>query len=138
MNTTANRFKTQFDNSPILDGREYIEAGLGGGVTVRAYIELDQYASPDEDNAEDVALFNADKLRYCKVQLNVYAGGACIEQGAASLYQIGIEEDGDNSGAYLTECANDLLDQIDLAEIVGDFAKKAAAAAKAMKKGGTR
>jgi hypothetical protein len=138
MTTTANRFKTTFDNWPILDGREYIEADLGAGVTVRAYVELDQCASPDDDNAEDVELFNADKLRYCTMQLSVYVSGACIEHGAASLYQIGIEEDGDNNGNYLTECANDLLDQIDVAGIVGDFAKKATVAAKATKKGGAR
>ena len=36
MNTTENRFKTTFDNWPILDGSRYIEADLGAGVTVRA------------------------------------------------------------------------------------------------------
>ena len=65
--------------------------------------------------------------------LNVYIDGACIEHGAAALYQIGVEEDGDGTGDYLTECANDLLDQIDIASIVGGFAKQAAAAARKLK-----
>jgi len=134
MNTTANRFKTTFDNWPILDGNRYIEADLGAGVTVRAYVELDQFAQPHF--ADDLPAFNADTLRFCELALNVYIDGACIEQDAANLCHIGIaEEHGGNTSNsdYLTECANDLLDQIDLAGIVGDFAKKATAAAKAMK-----
>jgi hypothetical protein len=134
MNTTANRFKMTFDNWPILDGSRYIEANLGAGVTVRAYVELDQYARPDD--AGDVPAYLADTLRFCELALNVYIDGACIEEDAANLCHIGIaEEHGGNTSNsdYLTECANDLLDQIDLAGIVGDFAEKATAAAKAMK-----
>jgi hypothetical protein len=134
MNTTANRFKATFDNWPILDGREYIEADLGAGVTVRAYVELDQFAQPYD--ADDLPAFNADTLRFCELALHVYIGGECIERDAANLCHIGIaEEHGGNTsnGDYLTEAANDLLNQIDLAGIVGDFAAKAAAAAKAMK-----
>jgi hypothetical protein len=134
MNTTANRFKAAFDNWPILAGSEYIEADLGAGVTVRAYVELDQFARPY--NADDLPAFNADTLRFCELALHVYIGGECIERDAANLCNIGIaEEHGSNSNSdYLTEAANDLLDQIDLVGIVGDFAKKATAAAKAMKK----
>ena len=135
MNTTANRFKTTFDNWPILDGSRYIEADMGAGVTVRAYVELDQFAQPY--SADDLPAFNADTLRFCELALNVYIGGECIEKDAANLCNIAIaEEHGGNTsnGDYLTEAANDLLDQIDLAGIVGDFAKKATAAAKAMKK----
>jgi len=113
MTTTANRFKTTFDNWPILDGSRYIEADLGAGVTVRAYVELDQYARPDD--AEDVPAYLADTLRFSELALNVYIGGECIEEDAANLCHIGIDEDGDGNGDYLTECANDLLDQIDLA-----------------------
>jgi hypothetical protein len=131
MNTTANRFKTTFGNWPILDGSEYIEADLGAGVTVRAYVELDQFAQPY--NADDLPAFNADTLRFCELALNVYIDGARIERDAACLCEIMIAEDNDSDGDYLTEAANDLLNQIDLAGIVGDFAVKAAAAAKAMK-----
>ena len=132
MNTTANRFKMTFDNWPILDGSRYIEADLGAGVTVRAYVELDQYARPDDD--EDIPAYLADTLRFCELALNVYIDGACIEEDAAKLSHIAIADNNDNDGDYLTEAANDLLNQIDLAGIVGDFAAKAAAAAKAMKK----
>jgi hypothetical protein len=131
MNTTANRFKTTFDNWPILDGSRYIEADLGAGVTVRAYVELDQFSRPYSEN--DLPAFNADTLRFCELALNVYIDGTCIEEDAANLCGIMIAEDNDSDGDYLTEAANDLLNQIDLAGIVGDFAEKATAAAKAMK-----
>jgi hypothetical protein len=130
MNTTSNRFKTAFDNWPILDGREYIEADLGAGVTVRAYVELDQFTEPQEDDRDD---YNAERLRYCELALNVYINGACIEEDAANLCGIGITEDGDDDGEYLTERANDLLGEIDIADIVGGFAKQAAAAARKLK-----
>lgn len=134
MNATSNKFKASFCNWPSLYGDEYIEADLGGGVTVRAYVEHDPYANPEPDNAEDVEAFNADRLRYCTMTLNVYIDGQCIARGVAALYQIGVDEDGDNNGNYLTECANDLLDQIDIAKIVAGFAKKAADAARAVRR----
>jgi hypothetical protein len=130
MNTTANRFKTTFCNSPILDGGEFIEADLGAGVTVRAYVKHNPFAQPCE---ADLPAFNADDLRFCDMALHVYIDGARIERDAACLSEITIAEDNDSDGDYLTEAANDLLNQIDLAGIVGDFAAKAAAAAKAMK-----
>jgi|688.fasta_scaffold1560755_1 hypothetical protein len=132
-----NRFKQAFDNWPILDGREYIEADLGTGVTVRAYVELDQFARPDESwaTAEDIKAFNEDRLRFCELALNVYVGGACIETDAANLCSIGIVEDDETSGEYLTERANELLNQIDLPGIVGGFAKQATAAARKLRKG---
>jgi hypothetical protein len=134
MNATTNRFKSGFDNWPILDGREYIEADLGGGVTVRAYIEIDQFAQPGEwATEEDIKAFNEDRLRFCDMSLHVYIDGACIEENVATLGEIGITEDSDTDGDYLTECANDLLSQTDVAAIVGGFAKKATAAAKALK-----
>lgn len=133
VDATKNRFKSSFDNWPILDGREYIEADLGASVTVRAYVELDQYATPEADRPDDIAAFDADRLRYCSMKLNVYLNGACVERSATSLHQIGIDEDADNNSGYLTECANDLLDQIDVAAIIGGFAKQATAAARKLK-----
>lgn len=133
-----NRFKQAFDNWPILDGREYIEADLGAGVTVRAYVELDQFAGPCDNgtgDSEDIQAFNEDRLRFCELALNVYIGAACIEENAANLCGIGIMEDDDTSGEYLTERANELLDQLDLSGIVGGFAKQATAAARKLRKG---
>lgn len=138
MNATTNRFSGKFCNYPCLDGSEYIEADLCGGVTVRAYIKHDPYAEPDADDPQDVEAFNNDTLHYCTLTLNVYVGGACIKRGAGVMYQIGIEEDGDNVGNYLTEYANELLAEADIAGIVAAFAKKAAAAARQMKKGAGR
>lgn len=129
MNTTANRFKATFDNWPILDGSEYIEADLGAGVTVRAYVELDQFSRPCSE--DDLPAFNADTLRFCELALNVYIDGKCIEEDAANLCGIMIAEDNDSDGDYLTEAANGLLNQIDVAGIVREFAEKAAAAAAA-------
>jgi hypothetical protein len=129
MNTTSNRFKSGFGKYPILDGREYIEADMGFGVTVRAYVELDQFAEP---NAWQLADYNADRLRFCELVLNVYIGDACIEKDAANLCGIGFM-DGTDDCDYLTERANDLLGEIDIAGIVGGFAKQAAAAARKLK-----
>ena len=81
MNTTANRFKTTFDNWPILDGSRYIEADMGAGVTVRAYVELDQFAQPY--SADDLPAFNADTLRFCELALNVYIGGDHLKRVTA-------------------------------------------------------
>ncbi len=138
MDATANRFKSGFDNWPILDGREYIEADLGAGVTVRAYVELDQFASPSDSWAseEDIKAFNEDRLRFCELALNVYVGGVCIETDAANLCSIGIMDDDETSGEYLTERANELLDQVDVAGIVGGFAKQATAAARKLRAAG--
>ena len=134
MNATTNRFKSGFDNWPILDGREYIEADLGGGVTVRAYIEIDQFAGPGEwATEEQVQAFNEDRLRFADMSLHVYIDGACIEENVATLGSIVITEDSDSDGGYLTERANDLLSEIDVAAIVGGFAEKAAEALKALK-----
>lgn len=132
MNATKNRFSSSFDDWPVLDGREYIKADLGHGVTVRAYVELDQFASPDEGWAteEDIKAFNEDRLRFCELALNVYLDDVCIEKDAANLCSIGIMEDDETSGDYLTERANELLDQIDVAGIIGGFAKQATAAAR--------
>lgn len=130
----TNLFKRAFDNWPCLDGHEYIEADLDGGVTVRAYIEIDPDASPDEECPEDVEAFDNDTLRYCTITLNVYVNGECIQRGARSLHQIGIEDGGSGTGGYLTECANDLLSEIDLESLVGEFAKKATAAARAVRR----
>lgn len=135
MNTTANRFGSSFDNCPTLDGSEYIEADLGFGVAARAYIKHDPYAEPDADDPQDVEAFNADKLHYCMITLNVYVGGACIKRGAGVMYQIGIEEEGDNVGNYLTDYANELLAEADVHGIVTAFARKANAAARKLKGG---
>ena len=131
MNATENRFSASFDDEPILDGREYIKADLGGGVTVRAYVEFDQFTTPDE-NYGDAAIreaWNRDEWRFCELALNVYIDDACIEENAANLCGIATGD-----GDYLTERANDLLGEIDVRQIVADFAKRAAAAAAAMQK----
>lgn len=133
MNATKNRFSSSFDNEPILDGGEYIEADLGGSVTARAYIEHDPYAEPDADDPLDVEAFNADRLHYCTLTLNVYVDGACIKRGAGVMYQIGIDDDGDNVGNYLTDYANELLDEADIAGIVIAFSQKASKAARSVK-----
>lgn len=130
MNATENRFGASFDDEPILDGREYIKADLGSGVTVRAYVEFDHATTPDEHygDAEIRAAWSRDEWRFCELALHVYIDGACIEENAANLCGIATGD-----GDYLTERANDLLGEIDVRQIVADFAKRATAAARKLK-----
>lgn len=131
MNAIKNRFNASFDDEPILDGRECIKADLGSGVTVRAYVEFDQFTTPGENYGDEAIreAWNRDEWRFCELALHVYLDGACIEENAANLCGIATGD-----GDYLTERANDLLGEIDVPQIVADFAKKATAAARAMKK----
>ena len=131
MNATDNRFSASFDDEPILDGREYIKADLGSGVTVRAYVEFDQFTEPGEDYGDEAIreAWRRDEWRFCELALHVYLDGACIEENAANLCGIATGD-----GDYLTERANDLLGEIDVRQIVADFAERAATAAAAMKK----
>ena len=139
MNTTANKFRSGFDDDPILDGSEYIVADLGGGVTVRAYVEHDPYMRPDGEEwatAEDVASFDRDEWRYCEMFLNVYLDAVCIEEATACMTAIAVGREGD--GDHLTDVANELLAQTDVAQIVRDHAAKAAAARAWTMGGGAR
>lgn len=135
MKTTTNRFDAAFGDDPTLDGGEYIKADLGGGVTVRAYVEYDPFTQPGEwaDEAE-LAAWNRDEWHFCEMTLNVYLDRVCLAENAAGLSGIAVGRDGD--GEHLTEQANELLRQVDAAGIVAEFAKRATAAARAMKKGG--
>jgi hypothetical protein len=138
MNATTNRFNRSFDDDPIRDGSEYIVADLGGGVTVRAFIEHDGFQRPDDEDdwatAEDIESFYRDEWHYCEMYLSVYLGEACIEEAVACMTGIAVGRDGD--GEHLTDVANELLNQTDVALIVRDHAAKATAAARAMKQGG--
>lgn len=137
MNTTKNRFDAGFDDDPTLDGGVYIKADLEAGVTVRAYVEHDPFTQPGDwaDDAE-LAAWNRDEWRFCEMTLNVYLDGVCLAENAAALSGIAVGRDGD--GEHLTEQANELLRQVDATGIVAAFAKRATAAARAMKKGGAR
>lgn len=130
MNATENRFSASFDDEPILDGREYIKADLGSGVTVRAYVEFDQFTTPDENYGDEAIreAWNRDEWRFCELALHVYLDDACIKENAANLCGIATGD-----GEYLTERANDLLGEIDVHGIVAEFAKKAAKAAREIK-----
>ena len=130
MNATENRFNASFDDEPILDGREYIKADLGHGVTVRAYVEFDQFTALDKNYGDEAIreAWNRDEWRFCELALHVYLDDACIEENAANLCGIATGD-----GDYLTERANDLLSEIDVASIVAGFAKQATAAARKLK-----
>lgn len=130
MNATENRFNASFDDEPILDGREYIKADLGHGVTVRAYVEFDQFTTPDKNYGDEAIResWSRDEWRFCELALHVYLDDACIEENAANLCGIATGD-----GDYLTERANDLLSEIDVASIVAGFAKQATAAARKLK-----
>jgi hypothetical protein len=130
MKTKTIQFTGSFDDEPILDGREHLKADLGHGVTVRAYVEFDQFTTLDDNygDAEIRAAWNRDEWHFCELALHVYLDGVCIEENAANLCGIATGD-----GDYLTERANDLLGEIDVPAIVSDFATRATAAARAIK-----
>lgn len=125
METTSNRFSASFDDDPLLDGSEYIEADLGRGVTVRCYLTSDSDSTCDLD---ELAILGDDEWQFCAMHLSVYVGGACIAPAEDGCGGMVCGRDGD--GDYLTERANQLLADAEetIAGIVRNHAAAAAAA----------
>ncbi len=63
---------------------------------------------------------------YVGVVLSVWVDDVCLDKHAASLWGVDANFGGDNS--YLTEVANELLEEVDPASIVEKFREKLAVA----------
>jgi hypothetical protein len=130
--TTKSRFASGFS---IVRNR--IEADLGGGVTAVACLEHDSVATPDEFDcytARDIREFNAGDWYYGTVTLKVAVKGTTVGRYLAAIGAVEIRPDRGDGFDAAVEAAEELLEECPVAKIVGDFAKKATAAALAMKK----
>lgn len=111
---TTTRFTAKFDGDTMLDGREYIEAEIRPGLTIRVYAEFDEVTTPDDwsDEAfspEEVAAWRNDEWSFAVVRARAYLGGKCIAQHLGSIG--GIQHDEAGGGRALNEAAEDLLDE---------------------------
>lgn len=105
------RFEKQFDGMTCLDGREYIEATIRPGLTVRAYVELDEGEDPhsfddDEFTADEVAAWENDEWHFATVTLTVHFDGKRIATLACYGGIVHREED---AGRALNEAAEEML-----------------------------
>jgi hypothetical protein len=131
---TTSKFTKQFDGTTSLDGREYIEAELRPGLTVRAYAELDDGEDPHsfddgEFTADEIASWERDEWHFATVTLTVHFDSRRIATLACYGGIVHREEDG---GRALNEAADELLVNYEREAVrkVKEFAKAAAKAAK--------
>lgn len=130
MKTTA-KFANKFSMT-----RSRIEADLGGGVTAVACLEHDSVATPDEFDcysAADLREFEAGDWYYGTVTLKVAVNGMIVGRSLAAIGAVEIRPDRGDGFDAAVEAAEELLEECPVAKIVGDFAKQATAAARAMK-----
>jgi hypothetical protein len=130
MTTMTTRFTNQFDGSTSLDSREYIEAEIRPGLTIRVYAEFDEMTNIDDwgDDAftpEEVAAWNADEWRFAIMRASAYLAGRCIVPNLGSIG--GIQHDDAGDGRALNEAAEELLaeNEADAIRACKDFAKAA-------------
>jgi hypothetical protein len=130
MTTMTTRFTKQFDGSTSLDGREYIEAEIRPGLTIRVYAEFDEVTTPgdwgdDEFTPEEIAAWNADEWRFAIVRASAWLAGRCIVPHLGSIG--GIQHDDAGDGRALNEAAEELLAENEAAAVTAckEFAKAA-------------
>jgi hypothetical protein len=131
MTTMKTRFTQHFDGSTSLDGREYIEAEIRPGLTIRVYAEFDEMTSPGDwegDYAftpEEIEAWNADEWRFAIVRASAYLAGRCIVPHLGSIG--GIQHDDAGDGRALNEAAEELLAENEAAAVKAckEFAKAA-------------
>ncbi len=130
MTTMTTRFTKQFDGSTSLDGREYIEAEIRPGLTIRVYAEFDEMTNIDDWDAdaftpEEIAAWNADEWQFAIVRASAYLAGRCIVPHLGSIGGIQHDEAGD--GRALNEAAEELLaeNEADAIKACKEFAKAA-------------
>jgi hypothetical protein len=129
---TMTRFTKQFDGMTSLDGREYIEATIRHGLTMRAYAEFDEVSSPDDwddaFDAKEVAAWNADEWQFAVVRAAAFLCGRRISGFLGSIG--GIQHDEAGGGRALNEAADELLAEYEgeAIRICKEFAKAAAKA----------
>lgn len=130
MTTMTTRFTKQFDGSTSLDGREYIEAEIRPGLTIRVYAEFDEMTNIDDwdDDAftpDEIAAWNADEWRFAILRASAYLAGRCIVPHLGSIG--GIQHDDAGDGRALNEAAGELLaeNEADAIKACKEFAKAA-------------
>jgi len=130
MTTMTTRFTKQFDGSTSLDGREYIEAEIRPGLTIRVYAEFDEMTNIDDWDAdaftpEEIAAWNADEWQFAIVRASAYLTGRCIVPHMGSIG--GIQHDDAGDGRALNEAAEELLaeNEADAVKACKEFAKAA-------------
>ena len=81
-----------------------------GPLRVVATIHADHDSSPYDYNAEYREEWERGDWFYCGIVLSVYCDDVCLTDHAASLW--GLEANyPDSDHSYLTECANELIDE---------------------------
>ena len=130
MTTMTTRFTKQFDGMTSLDGREYIEAEIRPGLTIRVYAEFDEMTNIDEwgDDAftpEEIAAWNDDEWQFAIVRASAWLNGACIVPHLGSIG--GLQHDEEGGGRALNEAAEELLaeNEADAVRACKEFAKAA-------------
>jgi hypothetical protein len=130
MTTMTTRFTKQFDGMTSLDGREYIEAEIRPGLTIRVHAEFDEMTNIDDwgDDAftpDEIAAWNADEWRFAIVRATAWLNGACIVRHLGSIG--GIQHDEAGEGRAVNEAAEELLaeNEADAVRACKEFAKAA-------------
>jgi hypothetical protein len=129
--TTKSKFTKQFGGMTSLDGREYIEAEIRPGLTIRVHAQFDEMTTPDDweegegFTPEEIAAWRADEWWFAIVRASVYLAGRCIVRHLGSIG--GIQHDEAGEGRALNEAAEELLAENESAAIKAckDFAKAA-------------
>ncbi len=127
---TKSKFTKQFDGMTSLDGREFIEAEIRPGLTIRVHAHFDEVTKIDdwdEDSftADEIAAWNADEWSFAVVRASAYLAGRCIVPHLGSIG--GIQHDEAGEGRSLNEAAEELLSENESAAIKAckEFAKAA-------------
>ncbi len=131
MTTMKTRFAKQFDGMTSLDGREYIEAEIRPGLTIRVHAEFDETTTPgdwedsEEFTPEEITAWRADEWSFAVVRASAYLAGRCIVPHLGSIG--GIQHDEAGEGRALNEAAEELLAEHEAAAIKAckEFAKAA-------------
>ena len=129
--TTKSKFTKQFDGMTSLDGREYIEAEIRPGLTIRVHAQFDEMTTPDdwkdgdEFTPEEIAAWRADEWWFATMRASAYLAGRCIVRHLGSIG--GIQHDEAGAGRALNEAAEELLSENESAAIKAckEFAKAA-------------
>jgi hypothetical protein len=121
-----NKFAREFDKFVCVGDSISVDVGVA---RVVAHLEHDQDTLPSDFDCyepADVARWKNGDWIYVGVVLSVWVDDVCLDKHAASLWGIEANFGGDNS--YLTEVANELLDEANPESIVEAFREKLAVA----------
>jgi hypothetical protein len=133
---TKSKFTKQFDGMTSLDGREFIEAEIRPGLTIRVHAQFDEMTTPgdwedsDEFTPEEITAWRADEWSFAILRASAYLAGRCIVPHLGSIG--GIQHGEAGEGRSLNEAAEELLSENESAAIKAckEFAKAASKAAR--------